>query len=146
MSGEAARQFKIELSKEWVEKLREVRESIPALGLQGFKRVIEKSPADTGRFIGNWSLTIGEISTATKAQTPAQLAGVKVNKAIEQQAAISAGTVAAKGYPDTGFPAIHIQNNLPYAVPLEDGHSKQAPGGMVALTVAELQTMFEGDI
>ena len=28
-------------------------------------------------------------------------------------------------------------NNLPYAVPIENGHSRQKPEGMVAVTVAE---------
>jgi len=31
----------------------------------------------------------------------------------------------------------YISNNLPYAIPIEDGHSKQAPTGMVKVTVAE---------
>jgi hypothetical protein len=35
--------------------------------------------------------------------------------------------------------AIFITNSLPYAQPLEDGHSTQAPNGMVALTVMEFE-------
>ena len=33
----------------------------------------------------------------------------------------------------------YIINNLPYAIPLEFGHSTQAPGGMVRVTVARFQ-------
>jgi len=32
---------------------------------------------------------------------------------------------------------VFISNNLPYAQAIEDGHSKQAPAGMVKVTVAE---------
>jgi hypothetical protein len=34
-------------------------------------------------------------------------------------------------------------NNLPYAVPLEYGHSKQAPGGMVRITLARFQQIVD---
>ena len=37
---------------------------------------------------------------------------------------------------------IWIQNNAPYGPALEDGHSGQAPSGMVAVTFAELEVMF----
>jgi hypothetical protein len=33
----------------------------------------------------------------------------------------------------------YITNSLPYAIPLEFGHSQQAPGGMVRITVARFQ-------
>jgi hypothetical protein len=40
----------------------------------------------------------------------------------------------------------YIQNNLPYAQRLEDGWSKQAPAGMVALSLAELQAEIVGGL
>ena len=44
----------------------------------------------------------------------------------------------AKIQPDAAGKIHYLTNNLPYAKALEDGHSaKQAPGGMVALTVIE---------
>ena len=36
--------------------------------------------------------------------------------------------------------SIWISNNLPYITALEDGHSKQAPAGMVALSLAEVSS------
>lgn len=42
-----------------------------------------------------------------------------------------------------GMKAIYFCNNLPYAYPLEMGHSTQAPGGMVRITAAEFQRFFE---
>ena len=35
----------------------------------------------------------------------------------------------------------YIQNSVPYIEALEDGHSRQAPNGMVALTKVEFQDM-----
>jgi hypothetical protein len=37
---------------------------------------------------------------------------------------------------------MYLTNNLPYAQPLEYGHSTQAPSGMVRLTVAETDAFF----
>lgn len=42
-----------------------------------------------------------------------------------------------------GMKAIYFCNNVPYAYPLEMGHSTQAPGGMVRITAAEFQRFFE---
>lgn len=36
---------------------------------------------------------------------------------------------------------LFITNNLPYAKPIEDGHSKQAPQGMVKVTVSEFDSI-----
>ena len=38
--------------------------------------------------------------------------------------------------------SIYFTNNLPYAQALEDGHSKQAPGGMVGLTALDAAQYF----
>lgn len=42
------------------------------------------------------------------------------------------------------YRTIHIFNNMPYILRLENGHSKQAPAGMVAVTLAEIRAMFKG--
>ena len=42
-----------------------------------------------------------------------------------------------------GMKSIYFCNNVPYAYPLEMGHSTQAPGGMVRITAAEFQRFFE---
>lgn len=36
---------------------------------------------------------------------------------------------------------VFISNNLPYAEAIEDGHSKQAPMGMVKVTIAEFDSI-----
>lgn len=83
-----------------------------------------------GRFRGNWQFTIdvaadGElerIDPSGAATLAALMAGV---------ASLTAGQTA------------YIVNNLPYAIPLEYGHSQQAPGGMVRITVARFQQIVD---
>ncbi|MBC3375796.1 hypothetical protein HU762_17740 [Pseudomonas sp. SWRI92] len=79
-----------------------------------------------GRFRGNWNFSIGYPDGSFRIQpdpTGEAATARLVNGAIEFKAG------------QTAF----IVNNLPYAIPLEFGHSTQAPGGMVRITVARFQ-------
>ena len=76
-----------------------------------------------GRFRANWQHGVGAINDKTTndidksgSMTIARLGS----------AAVGAGTVQ------------YITNSLPYAQVLEDGHSTQAPHGMVKVTVARI--------
>lgn len=79
-----------------------------------------------GRFRGNWMFSIGTPDNATTEEVDPS--GAK------STARISAGTIEFKAG-DTCY----ITNSLGYAIPLEFGHSTQAPGGMVRVTVARFQ-------
>jgi hypothetical protein len=79
-----------------------------------------------GRFRGNWMFSIGSPdSTTTDEVDPS---GRK------STARIVDGAIEFKAG-DTAY----ITNSLLYAIPLEFGHSQQAPGGMVRITVARFQ-------
>ena len=79
-----------------------------------------------GRFRGNWMFSIGAPdSTTTEEVDPS---GTK------STARIIAGSLEFKAG-DTCY----ITNSLGYAIPLEFGHSTQAPGGMVRITVSRFQ-------
>ncbi len=45
-----------------------------------------------------------------------------------------------------GLKDIYIMNNLPYARALEYGHSKQAPAGVVRITLAEVDSYVEAAV
>jgi len=94
------------------------------VGLDLYTNLLMKSPVDTGRFRGNWNVGVGSIDAGTTA-------------APDPGGTVSIGTAAQKlqGAPLAGV--IYFTNSLPYAKPLEYGHSKQAPQGMVRLTVVE---------
>ena len=109
-----------------------VRDALEYVGLQAIRRIDMRSPVDTGRFRANWTLSIGEPS-ATVLAVDDPSGGATVARNVS----------ALEAYPKDTFPAIYLQNNLPYAEPLEAGHSKQAPGGMVAITQAELAALWE---
>lgn len=87
-----------------------------------------------GRFRGNWQVTIG-------APAPNALDRIDPNGG----ETISAGASTVQ-QATAGGPSIFIMNNLPYAIPLEYGHSTQAPNGMVRVTVAELQQMIKAAV
>ena len=106
-----------------------LREVVIELG----NSLIRMSPVDTGRFRGNWQFSVdtpagGTLTDLdpTGTETSARLAGDSI--------LFKAGETA------------YIVNNLPYAIPLEYGHSDQAPGGMVRVTLARFQQIVEDAI
>jgi len=78
-----------------------------------FASIAELTPVDTGRAKANWALAMNLNS--------ADYADVLTADNFEYR--IKDGTT------------IWIYNNLVYIVPLEEGHSKQAPRGMVAISL-----------
>jgi hypothetical protein len=91
------------------------------------RRVVLRSPVLSGRFRGNWQTTIGSPASGTLAVDDKS-----------GNVATSAGQQALVSF-QCG-PSIFITNNLPYGRKLEyEGWSKQAPAGMVRITVAEFQ-------
>ncbi|WP_039012873.1 hypothetical protein [Pseudomonas brassicacearum] len=92
--------------------------------------VIRLSPVDTGRFKGNWQLTIGSPS-AHSVDTFDKAGHETIAELVSQANQLEAGQIA------------YIVNNLIYAIPLEYGHSDQAPAGMVQITLARFQQIVE---
>jgi hypothetical protein len=89
------------------------------VALDIYEKVTVKTPVDTGRARGNWNVSMGspDLSVNNKA-TRAKRARLK------------------KG---DGEKVIFITNNLPYINALENGHSDQAPSGMLAVTLNEVE-------
>ncbi|WP_445572167.1 HK97 gp10 family phage protein [Pseudomonas sp. E102] len=88
--------------------------------------LIRMSPVDTGRFRGNWHLSIDVVESVTFDDPDPN-----------GQEAMAALVSAVSDF--TAGQAAYIINNLPYAIPLEYGHSNQAPQGMVRVTLARFQ-------
>jgi len=83
-----------------------------------------------GRFRANWHLSIGVVENVTFHEVDPS--GTETIAALV--AAISDFTAGQM---------VYLINNLPYAIPLEFGHSKQAPSGMVRVTVARFQQIVQ---
>lgn len=83
-----------------------------------------------GRFRGSWSLGIGSPDEATSGAIDPS-GGATLAKIVGGMASQKAGNV------------FYVTSNLPYARPLEYGHSTQAPNGFVRITFAELPSALE---
>lgn len=90
------------------------------IALDAFTRVILRSPVDTGRFRGNWQVSIGSVPSGTL-------------ELDDKEGTVVIGKVQAEALNIKAGDSIYLVNNLPYAIPLELGHSNQAPGGMIRL-------------
>jgi hypothetical protein len=110
--------------------LQKMETAVRKIVLDAFSEVIAMSPVDTGRFRGNWQVAVGSAPTGTvEALDPS-------GSIVTARVAVVAGEVKAGD-------VIYMVNNLPYAQRLEDGYSKQAPAGMVKLTVQKYQPLAD---
>lgn len=78
-----------------------------------------------GRFRANWQIGIGRMDATTTEDTDAG-GGKTIARLTGEAQGVKAGQVVV------------VSNSLPYAERLENGWSKQAPSGMVRLTIADL--------
>lgn len=105
---------------------------VRALTLEATRRVVLRTPVRTGRARNNWNVgrgspTLQNVPEGNYPESGSQALG----RARSVIARLQAG--------DT----VWITNALAYIPALEGGHSKQAPAGMIAVTVAELQPLVE---
>jgi hypothetical protein len=107
-----------------------IETAVRKIALEVFKEVILMSPVDTGRFRGNWQVAIGSVASGT-VEIDDKAGTATISKVQAETMKLQVGQT------------ITLVNNLPYARPLEYGHSKQAPGGMVRLTVQKWQPLVE---
>lgn len=95
--------------------------------------LILRSPVDTGRFRANWLYSEMRPQYRTRAT-----------------AGTTASPTAPPERPDFSAAGMgkvfFIANNMPYAYRLETGYSKQAPSGMVGLTVLRFNTFLENAV
>ena len=99
-----------------------------ALGM--LSEVVQRSPVDTGRFRGNWQV---QANTAPNVLDTTDPSGSMT---------IANGAAALRSLP-SNVPSIYMLNHLPYSIELENGHSQQAPQGMVRLTVQRYRAIVD---
>lgn len=95
------------------------------------KRLVMKTPVDTGRAKANWNVSLGIIDTGTRIATSKAGRGQYDN--YNQSEIVSIKVNGQK---------VYLTNSLPYIRRLEFGYSKQAPAGMVRTTLAEMQPII----
>lgn len=106
-----------------------------------YNNVCKRTPVDTGRARGNWNISVNKLD------------GDYDENRTEQQYTSPSQLPAAENNDDT----FYIYNNLPYITKLEyggytdkpetektvNGFSKQAPQGMVGVTLANIERFVE---
>ena len=100
--------------------------------IDAYARIVDRTPVDTGRARASWQFGI---NTEPQGKVPegdyrSQIAGIVAENVSEIEAAPTA--------------VWFIANNLDYIEALEAGWSKQAPAGMVSLTLREIARQLEG--
>lgn len=125
------------------------------LGLDLISGVMRDSPVLTGRFRGNWRIGVDQ-ADLTIDDGGASLEGArKKRKRREGDRSFTLGSYEGKPLTATErakreIPilrarfgqTIFITNNLPYAKPLNDGHSKQAPKRFVERNFIRIKRDF----
>ena len=127
----SARDFELEIKNEWLAKGQDMEDLLHEIALFALRGIVKMSPVDTGRFRGNWVTSVGAADMVTKYDN-VRPAGQSINEADTKLSA------------SEGVKPIYIQNNLPYANRLENGYSRQAPAGMVAITIGNINATYNG--
>jgi hypothetical protein len=124
-----------EFTADW-EKLAEkagvtAGQALKKVSLDLWTEITRRTPVKHGYAQANWHLTQG---------TPSQEISPVPNPKFE-------GVIPPPPQPDVsgidGTQDIFVINNLPYIEPLEHGHSKQAPSGMVAVSIEAVKARTE---
>lgn len=100
-----------------------------------YSSVVKKTPVDTGRARGNWLISVNNPSKANTSRIDKRKTGAEPSETIKQEE-------KAKLEKAKGDESIYISNNLEYISALEYGHSKQAPSGMVGVTLANAESYW----
>ena len=107
---------------DWVEDVKEaLDEGLSEIVFLVGESVVTLSPVKTGRFRGNWQLTINGLSNTSLIRYD-KSGGETLKEIMDKSQTFTYGEIA------------YIQNNILYGPRLEEGSSQQAPNGMVAIT------------
>ena len=109
-------------------------------GLEMFGRIVKRTP------VGNPSIW--------QSNAPSGYVGGRARSNWQVQInSKPSGVIDSTGGPPTPSlqtlklgDSIYVLNNLPYIIPLEHGHSSQAPAGMVKVTVSEFPRIVVSNI
>lgn len=123
--ADSFREFRLQIDKEMQDLHDRVVELTRIIALDAYSSVKEKTPIDTGFARNSWFVDLGDgafrSSNGGSDTTQQDVDRIKGSRP---------------------FQAITIANGAEYIGALEDGHSRQAPSGMVAVTISELESKY----
>lgn len=115
--------------QDFAERLGEAaQQAVDSVTLEIAKRIAMRTPVDTGRARASWHAVL-------HGQSPAYQYQDNHGKSFD-------GTVDVEDKPHTGY----VATNVPYMRLLEAGHSKQAPNGMIVITLVEMRGALKAKI
>ena len=126
--GKSAREFALDLKRFGRVTRQQAEVIFRKIALELDYVVVLGTPVDTGRARGNWYPSIGAPSDTVDWESKGQAASI---------GRVTATVTSAK----LGS-VVWLTNNLPYILPLENGHSKQAPSGMVDLNLDRIAAKY----
>ena len=103
-----------------------------AATLDFFSGTIKSTPVDTGRARGAWTTGVGEEPEASPER-------------LDPGGSAATAEVVANT-PQGAGQEVFLINDLPYIIELENGHSQQAPAGMVRINLARVQRIVKAAI
>lgn len=114
------------------------------MAFEGLRRLVVRTPVDTGRARGNWQTTLespaeGQVEAFKRVESGDDPLTDLPPLATVGQDVVTKGFQALAGLQP--FSVVWITNNLPYIERLEHGHSQQGKH-MMKLTVQDLLAML----
>jgi hypothetical protein len=109
--------------------------------LEIFRRLVVKSPVDTGFYRSSHDVTIGAISSFVPPKSKKGgkgKGGQNLQDRFNEASTRLAGVNSVKG----GI-TIYFTNNAPYANALEHGHSQQAPQGIYQVVAGDVPIIIK---
>jgi hypothetical protein len=104
------------------------------VAFEAFRRIVMRTPVDSGRCRGNWQIGINEIIT-----------GTIDNRELWNNVFLRESVKLDELKELINDSVVHITNNVDYCYYLEyERRSRQAPGGFVEITLEELRTFLAG--
>lgn len=114
-----------------IQVLNEGEKVVKKIAVEMLQQVIVGSPVDTGAFRGNHHITLGSPDNAFDLTEMDKDGGATQQKGNQKILQAKIGGL------------IYIQNNLPYAVALENGHSEQRAHGIYSLAFMNVMSKYK---
>lgn len=133
MAAQTLKQFGIKMKGKAAQIPDRADQIVRTIALAVDRTLVINTPVDTGRARANWQASLGQPATGTiGGGTGKRRAGTVAGPTAQAEAVIA----QYKGGPNS---SIFLTNNLPYIVPLNNGHSSQQPAGFVERALDTVQ-------
>lgn len=99
----------------------QLSQRVRVIAMAMLNEIVLRSPVDTGRFRGNNIVSVGA-PVYTTTENLDKSGGETIQRGLSAMSGLEPYT------------QVFIQNNLVYSEALENGHSKQAPGGIYGVS------------